>query len=62
MPKRNKEQSHTEKPRLERDLEREENVVHIYKPEGTYTVIYGEHDTEQDPKDLPENLDGLFLL
>lgn len=42
-------------------LERKDNVVRIDKPEGTYTIIYGDHSTPQDPEQLPENLEGLVL-
>lgn len=41
--------------------ERAGNQVHIYKPEEIYTIIYGNHFASQNPKQLPEKIDGLFL-
>ncbi|MBI4440788.1 hypothetical protein HY639_01345 [Candidatus Woesearchaeota archaeon] len=45
---------------LETRLEREGNVCHIYKPEGTYTVVYGVHIWQTPPEQIPKT-DGLFL-
>ena len=42
-------------------LERRGNVVDIYKPEGIYTIIYGQHTRVVDPALLPNNLSGLIL-
>lgn len=42
-------------------LERKGNVVRIDKPEGTYTILYGDHKKPQDPEQLPEAIDGIVL-
>lgn len=55
------EQTSEKPPTPKTRLERERQVVHIYKPEGKYTIIYGGHGIPVAPNLLPENLDGLFL-
>lgn len=55
LPSKSQLFSHQEK------IVREGDVVHIYKPEATYTIIYGVHTIKQDPNQLPEHFDGLFL-
>lgn len=36
-------------------------TIGICKPEGNYTVLYGQHDRKGNPKHLPDQFDGLFL-
>lgn len=36
-------------------------AVKINKPEAEYTLIYGRHDQTQNPQQLPNPLDGLYL-
>ena len=46
---------------LETKVEREGNVTTITKPEGKYTVIYGHHEIQQNPKQIPNNTNAIFL-
>lgn len=47
----------------DQQTERVGNVVHIYPPEGgEFSVVYAKsHSLPMDPRDLPEELDGLLL-
>lgn len=42
-------------------IPQKENIVHIRKPEGTYSIIYNDQAESQDPQRLPPALDGLVL-
>lgn len=37
------------------------DVVRLVRPEGTYTIMYGTHTVVQNPNQLPDKLDGIFL-
>ncbi|TSC64196.1 MAG: hypothetical protein G01um101493_198 [Microgenomates group bacterium Gr01-1014_93] len=43
------------------EVVRNENVTHIHKPEGVYTIIYGRHDRYQNPNQFPEEFDGFVM-
>lgn len=45
----------------ETKIEREGETVRIYKPEGLYTVMYGNHKTPRSPLFLPGNLTALVV-
>lgn len=42
-------------------VRREGNIAHIQKPGKTYTVLYGFHIVSQNPKEIPENTQAIFL-
>lgn len=46
---------------IQTELKSNEYSKSIIKPEGTYTIIYGSHEKIQNPQDLPDKFDGLFL-
>lgn len=37
------------------------DVVRLVRPEGTYIIMYGTHTVAQNPRQLPDKLDGVFL-
>lgn len=37
------------------------DVVRLVRPEGTYTIMYGTHTVVQNPNQLPDKMEGIFL-
>lgn len=50
-----------EQSRRESQVGDDPDVVRLVKPEGIYTIMYGTHTVVQNPRQLPNNLSGIFL-